>query len=55
MQIGKTDCEVYSHCLRVDLMNGISTIVNQGSKLFSQSNNSPHVTRFRTGTRINFE
>ena len=46
---------MYSHCLRVNHTNGIFATVNNGSKLFSQYNNSIHVIHCRIGTRINFE
>ena len=36
-------------------MNGRFTTINNDNKLFSQYNNNIHVTRFRTGTRIDFE
>ena len=39
----------------IDITNGSSTTVNKAINLFSQYNKSPHVTRFRTRTRIKFE
>ena len=55
LHIGHIHCEVYSHCLRIDLTGGSCTIVNKGNKLFSKYNNNQCVTHFRIGTRINFE